>query len=138
MFDVIPVTCKHETACGPTSLKMLLAYYGVDVDLDTLIDECNARIIGTSGKDLLRVGRLHGLTDMVAFEMDAEELIVQDRPAIIYWTYNHWVVFCGQDENGQVVICNPKNGRYRMSQGTFKSLYTNVALFNGEPAPIGE
>lgn len=132
MFDVIPVTSPKPTDCGATCMKMLLAYYGQDIDLNTLIRECNTRLIGCTGKDLLRVGRDHGL-DMVAYKMDAEELVRQDRPAIVWWRYNHWVLFAGCDDEGKVVICNPDKGRYRMSFGTFKSFYTEVSIWNGEP-----
>lgn len=132
MFDVIPVTSPNPTDCGATCLKMLLDYYGQDVPLENLIKECNTRIIGCTAKDLLRVGRAHGL-DMTAFKMDAEELVRQDRPSIIWWKYSHFVVLCGQDDEGKVVICNPDLGRYRMSFATFSSFFTEICLFNGEP-----
>lgn len=134
MYDVTPITSPKEVDCGPTCLQMLLAYYGEDIDLDTLIKECNVKISGCTGKDLMRVGNAHGM-DMKAFKMDAEEIAVQDRPSIVWWLYNHWCVCCGLDENGQVVICNPDRGRYRMSQSLFKAFYSGVALFNGEPGP---
>ena len=38
MFDILPVTTDHMAACGPACLKMLLAYYGIEVPLDQLID----------------------------------------------------------------------------------------------------
>lgn len=135
MFDVIPVTSPNPTDCGATCMKMLLAYYGEDVPLDDLIKECNTRIIGCTAKDLLRVGRDHGL-DMKAFKMDAEELVRQDRPSIIWWKYSHFVVLCGQDDEGKIVICNPDLGRYRMSFATFASFYTEICLFNGEPSDL--
>lgn len=134
MYDVIPITSPKHVDCGPTCLKMLLAYYGTEVALDTLIQECNISIAGSTGKDLKRVGDAHGL-ETVAFRMDADELVLQDRPSIIWWLYNHWCVCCGLDDNGQVVICNPDKGRYRMSKGLFKAFYSGVALFNGEPGP---
>lgn len=139
MFDVVPVTSPRPTDCGATCMKMLLAYYGEEADLDALIKECNTKISGCTGKDLLQCGRNHGL-DMIAYKMDAEELMRQDRPAIIWWMYNHWIVFAGTDEAGKVVVCNPDRGRYRVSPGTFASFYTDVALFNGEPhdLPDGE
>ena len=135
MFDVLPVTSPNPTDCGATCMKMLLAYYGDDVPLDDLIKECNTRIIGCTAKDLLRVGRDHGL-DMKAFKMDPEELVRQDRPSIIWWKYSHFVVLCGQDDEGKVVICNPDLGRYRMSFATFASFYTEICLFNGEPSDL--
>jgi len=137
VYDVIPVTSARETDCGPTCLKMLLSYYGQEADLQALIEECNVRVEGCSAKDVLRVGRAHGL-DMVAFNMDAEELTRQDRPAIIWWMYCHFCVFCGVDEDGKVVICNPDRGRYRMSKGVFRSFYSGVSLWNGEPHDLPE
>ena len=137
MFDVTPITSPKPTDCGATCLQMLLKYYGIDVPLEQLIEECHTSIIGANMKDIGRAGRLHGL-DMVYYKMDADELIRQDRPAIIWWMYQHFVVFCGQDENGKVVICNPDKGRYRMSKGVFKSFYTGVSAWNGEPHDLPE
>ena len=137
MFDIIPVTSGKSFDCGATCLKMLLAYYGQDVPLERLTAECNTRIIGCTGGDLLRAGRAHGL-DMRAYQMDAAELVRQDRPAIIHWRYVHWCVFCGLDGDGKAVICNPDNGRYRMSVGLLTSFFSGVAIFNGDPEPIEE
>ena len=137
MYDVIPVTSKKPTDCGATSLKMLLAWYGLDVSLEELIAACRTRIVGCSAADLLRVGKSRGL-DMKAYQMSADELIRQDRPAIIWWRYNHWCVMCGRDDQGRVVICNPDRGRYGIDQGSFAALYSGAALFNGEPEPLPE
>lgn len=133
MFDVKPITSPKQVDCGATALQMLLAYYDIDVPLDQLIVECNTRIVGCSAKDLLRVGRAHGMTDMHAYSMDAGEVIKQDRPSIIWWRYNHFCVCCGMNEKGEVVICNPDRGRYPLDVGSFKSFYSGIALFNGEP-----
>ena len=137
MFDVLPATSPNPTDCGATCMKMLLAYYGEDVPLENLIKECNTRIIGCTGKDLMRVGRAHGL-DKHAYKMDPEELVRQDRASIIWWTYSHFVVLCGQDDEGKVVICNPDIGRYRMSFATFASFFTENCCFNGEPHDLPE
>lgn len=143
MFDVNPMTSPRELDCGPTCLKMLLAYYGIDVPLDQLVEECGLDLTGATGADLLRVGRLHGL-DMQAYSMDADELVRQDRPAIVNWKHNHWCVFAGTDDAGRVSVCNPDRGRFRMSFGTFAALATGledhpgqcVAIFNGEPVDL--
>lgn len=134
MYDIEPITSTKELDCGPTCLQMILRYYGEDVDLDTLIKECNIKISGCTGADLKRVGNAHGL-DVKAYRMDAEEVVLQDRPSIVHWLFSHWCVCCGLDEDGKVVICNPDKGRYRMSQGSFKAFYSGTALFNGEPGP---
>lgn len=134
-YDITPVTSAKEVDCGPTCLKMLLSYYGEDADLEQLSKECNLKITGCSAADLIRAGKLHGL-DIKAYKTDVDGVIRADRPAIIWWKYCHWCVCCGTDENGKVVICNPDSGRFRMSESLFKSFYSGVALFNGEPEDV--
>ena len=138
MYDIKPITSLKEHDCGATSLKMLLDYYGIDVELDTLIAECNTRLIGCTAKDLLRVGRAHGMTDMAAFKTDAKDLYVQDRPAIIWWKHCHWCVFCGMNDEGRPVICNPDRGRFSLDKNVFESFYSGIALNNGTPEDIPE
>lgn len=135
MFDVKPITSPRPTDCGATCLAMLLDYYGTEVPLEDLIRECNTRLIGCTAADINRVGRAHGL-DMRAWEEDAASLLAQDRPAIIWWRYSHWCVFCGLDDNGDVVICNPDRGRFPLDADSFATLYSGVALTNGEPQDL--
>lgn len=137
MYDVKLITSKADMDCGPASLAMLLDYYGTEVPLDDLIEECHVRIGGCTGKDLLQVGRAHGL-DMTSWKMDADELIRQDRPGIVWWTYDHWLVMCGQNDKGDVVIANPSRGRYAIDPESFSKLYTGICLFNGEPETLPE
>ena len=135
MYDVKPVTSPRTTDCGATCMVMLLDYYGTEVSLEDMIRECNTTIAGCTGADLMRVGRDHGM-DMLAYQMDADEVRRQDRPSIVWWKYTHWCICCGMDEDGNVVICNPDKGRYRMSPAQFKGFYSGVALFNGEPGDL--
>ena len=136
MYDVKPVTCGHATACGPTSLKMLLDYYGIDVPLETLIDECQIGVAGCNATTLLRVGRDHGL-DMTSWKMTAADMIRQDRPAILWWRYTHFVVFCGLNDKDEPVICNPSSGRFPIARATFEEAFSGVALCNGTPEDFG-
>lgn len=137
MFDIRPITSPRPLDCGATSLKMLLAYYGKEVSLETLTVECKTRLVGCSMLDIKRAANTHGLGATV-WKMDAEEVVRQDRPSIVWWRDNHFCVCCGRDADGKVVICNPDKGRYRMSEGTFKSFYSGVALFSGEPEDLPE
>jgi len=131
MFDITPITSPKPTDCGATCLKMLLSYYGQDIPLGTLAKECNTRLIGCKAEDIKRVGNAHGL-DIKYYRTDVDGIITSDRPAIIWWMYNHFVVFCGINNEGKIVICNPDRGRYRVSKGVFKSFYSGIALTNGE------
>ena len=135
MFDIVPVTSRKPTDCGATCMKMLLSYYGQDVPLEQLVEECNTKITGCTGKDLIRCGKLHGL-DMKAYSATAEDIMESDRPEIVWWMYNHWVIYGGLDEDGKVVIYNPDRGRYRVSKSTFASFFTNISL-RAENDPVG-
>lgn len=137
MYDVTLVTSKTEVDCGPACMKMLLGYYGIEVSLEELIAECGLKIGGWSGKNINQVGRAHGL-DMKTYKMDAAELIRQDRPAIVWWLYTHFVVFCGKDDNGNVVIANPGRGRFGIDPESFSKLYTGISFWNGEPETVPE
>lgn len=75
---------------------------------------------------------------MKAFRMDADELRRQDRPGIIWWSYTHWVVMCGMDDKGNVVIANPNIGRFGIDVESFSKLYTGVCLTNGTPEDLPE
>lgn len=137
VYDVTPITSPKRFDCGATCLQMLLDYYGTKVDLDVLTEELNTRLVGCSAKDLLRVGRLHGL-DMKAWKEAAEDVLTQDRPSIVWWKYCHWIVVCGVDDDGKVVICNPDKGRYRLSKSNFAVMYTGICLTNGTPEDLPE
>ena len=133
MFDVKPIVSPKPTDCGATCLQMLLAYYDIEVSLETLTKECNTGFNGCTAGDIMRAGRKHGLNDIKSFSMDAAEVVRQDRPSIVWWKYRHFCVCCGLDDNGKVVVCNPDRGRYRMSEGVFRSFYSGVSIWKGEP-----
>ena len=131
IFDITPITSPRQTDCGATCLKMLLSYYGQEIPLDQLIAECNTRLIGCNAKDIKRVGNSHGL-DVHYYKTDVDGILTSDRPAIIWWLCNHFVVFCGIDDGGRIVICNPDRGKYRVTKGVFSSFYSKIALVHGE------
>lgn len=137
MYDVKPTTSRRSTDCGAACMVSFLEYYGVETTLEDMIKECNIQISGCSAKDLMDAGRNHGLPEMKAYKMDAEELVRQDRPAICWWKYNHWVIFCGMDGD-KVVICNPSRGRYGLSASLFRAFYSGISVWNGEPHDLPE
>lgn len=132
MFDVDVITSEISNDCGPTCLQMLLKYYGIEVELKQLIEECNVGILGCTMKNLIDAARVHEI-ELKPWKMDGKDLIGVDRPAIIHWKYVHFCVYCGTDDNGKVVIINPDRGRYRMDPDTFAAFFTDFALFNGKP-----
>lgn len=134
MFEIPFTSQQKETACGPASLKMLLAYYGIDVPLNTLIEECHVSVDGCSAGDLIRAARAHGLTGISAWQTDAASVFRQDRPGIMLWRGNHFLVYGGLNDKDEPVLYNPGRGVYPIDRGTFSTLYSGVMMTNGKPA----
>lgn len=144
VFDVTPVTTNRAFDCGPACLKMLLNYYGIEASLEELREECNTRMCGASMATLVKVAKAHGMAEASTWGEPLQDLLKQDRPGIVWWMYNHFVVYCGVDEKGDVVICNPARGRYPIDVGTFAAKCCGlepgqkVVLSNGEPQDLPE
>lgn len=136
MFEIDFCSQRRETCCGPASLKMLLGYYGVDVAFDTLVEECHVSVDGCTAVDLLRVGRAHGLASLSAWQTDAEDVLKQDRPAILYWRGTHFLVYGGLNDKDEPVLYNPARGVYAIDRGTFAVLFSGVMLSNGTPEDV--
>ena len=136
MFDIDFVSQPRETACGPASLKMLLGYYGIDVPLDTLIEECGVSVDGCTAGDLIRVSRIHGMEGLSGYRADAASVLRQDRPAILLWRWAHFLLFGGLNEKDEPVLYNPGRGRYAIDRETFSKLYSGIMLSNGTPTDM--
>lgn len=144
MFDVKLVTSRKSSYCGPCCLKMLLDYYGIESNLEMLAKDLGVGVAGCTAKDMIRVGRAHGLTDMAAYSMPPEDMLTADRPGIVWWEYNHFVVLCGKNDTGEAVLCNPSRGKYPIDQETFANKCAKlpdgkyVILCNGLPEDLPE
>lgn len=135
MYDVKQVFARGYSDCGATCMRMLLMYYGINADGKALYKQCNTNPpTGCTFADMLRCGRKYGL-DMKAYRMDADELIRQDRPSIVWWNHNHAVVCCGMDGD-RVVICDPSGGRYRLTPYLLERFYSGICIFNGIPEDL--
>ena len=136
MFEIPFTSQTRTTTCGPACLKMLLDYYGHDVAMDTLVEECHVSVDGCTATDLLRVGRANGLPSMAAYRTDAASVLRQDRPAILYWRGNHFLVYGGLNDKNEPVLYNPGRGRYAIDAESFSKLYSGIILSNGIPTDI--
>lgn len=136
MYDVKPCVSVEPSDCGAASMVAFLGYYGKEVTLDQMRKECNVKISGCTGLDLKRVGNAHGL-DMKAWKTDdIDSVIYVDRPTIVHWKHSHWVVCCGVNDAGKVVICNPNRGRYGISKGLFQAFFSGTFLTHGDPEDL--
>lgn len=112
--------------CGAASLAMILAYFHKYVSLEILRVECGVSRDGTKASNILKAARKFGLT-CAGFKMDIDGLKTVKKPAILYWNFNHFVVFEGF-KGKTAVINDPAVGRRFVSAEEFDESYTGVIL----------
>ncbi|WP_205127075.1 peptidase domain-containing ABC transporter [Paenibacillus ginsengarvi] len=123
----IPVILQMETAdCGAACLAMVLSFYGMSVKLDEVRQVTGSGRDGLDARSLLKAARWFGLDgNGVTFELD----YLQDLApgAILYWNFNHYVVFERIFARG-VQIVDPSFGRRIIPMEQFRRSFTGVAL----------
>lgn len=131
IFDVKPYISDKAIDCGPASLKMLLSWYDIEADINALRKDCKLKTIGCTAADIKRAAKKHGLVTGV-YKTDADTLLSDTYPSICWWRKEHFLVFCGVDDRGLVVVCDPYKGRYRMSIEFFRLCYSGIAVSQTE------
>lgn len=77
--------------CGPTCIQMVAAYYGKNIPLTQLKENCNVTRLGISLKDVIGGCQKIGIK-AVAARLKKEDLGSMPLPAILYWKQEHYVV----------------------------------------------
>lgn len=125
--------------CGAASLSMILSYYHKYVSLEELRVECGVSRDGTKASNLIKAAKRYGL-EAKGFKMEVDVLRELKAPAIIFWNFNHFVVF-EKFKRHSVIINDPAVGRRSVDLDEFDESYTGVVLtfFPGENfVPSGE
>ena len=118
--------------CGAASLSMILSYYHKYVSLEELRMECGVSRDGTRASNLIKAAKRYGL-NAKGFKMEVDALRELDRPAILFWNFNHCVVF-ERFKRHAVVINDPGIGRRSVDMDEFDESFTGVVLIF-EPGP---
>ncbi len=78
--------------CGPTCLQMISAYYGRNLELDTVRESCYITKEGVSLLGISQAAEKLGYRTLIA-SLDKETLIQEcPLPAILHWNQDHFVV----------------------------------------------
>ena len=91
--------------CGAASLSMILAHYKKYVSLEELRVECGVSRDGTKASNLVKAAKRYGL-EAKGFKMEVDALRSLKAPAIIFWNFNHFVVY-EKFKRHSVVINDP-------------------------------
>ncbi|MFJ3705661.1 MULTISPECIES: NHLP family bacteriocin export ABC transporter peptidase/permease/ATPase subunit [unclassified Streptomyces] len=116
--------------CGAASLAMVLGHYGRHVPLEELRIACGVSRDGSRASNVLKAARSYGL-QAKGMQMEPAALAEVRAPAILFWEFNHYVVYDGMGRRlGRrgVHINDPDKGRRFVPAEDFDTSFTGVAL----------
>ena len=133
MYKRTPTILQLEVAeCGAACLGIVLAHHGRWVSLETLREACGVSRDGSTAGDLANAARQYGLK-VTALRREPHQLQKLPLPAILFWEFNHFVVFEGF-HRGRYYVNDPANGRRTINEENFDHQFTGIAM-SLEPGP---
>jgi ATP-binding cassette subfamily B protein len=115
-----------QTDCGAAALAMALGFHGRISTLEEVRKQIGPGRGGVTANSILQAGRSYGLRGR-GVRMEIDDLQFLPCGAILYWEFNHFVVFQGE-RRGAVEIVDPATGRRTVSMERFRRAFTGVAL----------
>lgn len=123
----VPVVLQTEAAeCGLACIAMVASYHGHHADLSSLRRRWSVSMKGVNLAQLMAMGEALELAPR-ALRLDLEELPELQRPAILHWGMDHFVVL-ERVGTKSVQIVDPAVGRRKLSLAEVSKRFTGVAL----------
>ncbi|HUO83404.1 MAG TPA: peptidase domain-containing ABC transporter [Gammaproteobacteria bacterium] len=122
-----PVVLQTEAAeCGLACLAMVAGHYGLDIDLGALRRRASVSLRGTALSRLMEIAGGLGLCAR-AVRLEPAELGRLRHPAILHWSFDHFVVL-ERSRARRADILDPGVGRRCIGAGELSACFTGVAL----------
>ena len=123
-----PVVLQMEAVeCGAAALSMVMSYYGVIVPLEQLRDECGVSRDGSKASSILKVARKYHFTAQGYREESLDRLDQHSKPSILFWNFNHFVVYTGR-HGRNYCINDPAVGAREVSESEMDGSFSGILL----------
>lgn len=123
----VPVVMQMEALeCGAACLCMVLAYHGKWIPLEQARADLGVSRDGSSARSIVKAARNYGLK-AEGYRMEPAALQQIDLPAILHWSFNHFVVLNGF-KKGKAVLNDPGRGTVEVSLEEFDQNFTGIVL----------
>ena len=116
----------EATECGAASLAMVFAYFGKFMPLEQMRIETGVSRDGCNAANIMRCAKKYGM-ECHGYRKEPEALKTLEKPCIIHWNFNHFVVFEGY--KGKYAYLNdPAIGRRRITLEELDDGFTGIVL----------
>lgn len=112
--------------CGLACVAMVAGYWGQHWSVPALRRRFAISLRGLSLRDLVNMAESLGLQSR-PLKVPLEQLHALQRPAVMHWDFNHFVVLC-HCGNRHITIADPAVGLRRVSLAEASQHFTGVAL----------
>ena len=122
-----PTVLQMEaTECGAAALSIILQHYGKYVPLAQLRELCGVSRDGSDAANLVLAASSLGLTAN-GYKKGLKALAAVKPPAIVFWEFNHFLVFEGF-QGDRVFLNDPALGPRTVTREEFDRSYTGIVL----------
>lgn len=123
----VPMVFQMEaTECGAACLGMVLRYYHCYEPLEKLRVACGVSRNGSFASLIIKAAATYGLKGR-GFKVTLEGLDSLPLPAILFWDFNHFVIYAGR-RGKHYYLNDPAMGLRKLSEDEFADHFTGVAL----------
>lgn len=117
---------SEAAECGLACVAMVANYYGHQLDLTTLRNRYSVSLKGTNLQQLMLLANQLALASR-ALKLEVDELAKLQKPCILHWEMNHFVVLTKVGRNS-VTILDPAIGERKVAMAEVDKAFTGVAL----------